>query len=485
MPLTLIVTSYQRLSPGQEAVKVIDRCDATIGRGQDNDWMLPDPEHVLSKHHCSVRYLDGGYFLTDASTNGVFVNQSKQRLGRGETIRLNDGDQLNMGDYQIQVSITPDNGGSYEETLIGRPLDIFAAPQLPLQPVQSTASPDLSLGQPFTAAANAPPTPEEPLIPEDIDLLDIEWSKPAPPPPATEPDHLSPERAFFQPPKPLPEISSQHQPEPPIPEDWIATGAVPVMPSTPQPVQEPAAPQSEAPIPAPTAWQQKPLPQVAATPPPSPAAQIPLSPDRAQAPGDNAAVEAFLAGAGLSQLPVTNLDGHELMTLVGQMFRQTVQGLMEVLMARSSIKRDIGARDVTMIGPTRNNPLKFSLSVEDAIMNLLTKRGPAYLPPLQALQEGFDDIKAHELAMMAGFQAALKHLLRRFDPTTLEDRLGQHSVLDTLLSGSRKTKYWDLFTARYAEIAEEAEEDFQELFGKEFARAYEEQARKISTQSGK
>lgn len=485
MPLTLTVTSYQRLSPGQDAVKVIDRCDATIGRGQDNDWMLPDPEHVLSKHHCSIHYHDGGYFLTDVSTNGVFVNQSKQRLGRGETIRLNGGDQLTLGEYQIQVSLTPDEGGSDEETLIGRPLDLFAAPQPSLQPVPSPASPDLSLGQPFTAAASTPSLPEEPIIPEDIDLLDIEWSPPPPPSPATVPDHTPPERDFFQPPKPRPEMSSQAQPEPLIPQEWSATGAAPVTPPTPEPVQEPAAPQTEPPVPAPTASEQEPSPPVEVAPPPSPAAHIPLSPERAPASGDNAALQSFLAGAGLAQLPVTALEAPELMTLVGQMFRLTVAGLRKVLLARSTIKRDIGARDMTLIGPTGNNPLKFSVSAEEAIKVLLTRQGSAYMSPLQALQEGFDDIEAHELAMLAGFQSALKHLLKRFDPATLEARLGQQSVLNTLLSGSRKARYWDLFTARYAEIAEEAEEDIQELFGKEFARAYEEQARKISTPSGK
>ena len=166
---------------------------------------------------------------------------------------------------------------------------------------------------------------------------------------------------------------------------------------------------------------------------------------------------------------------------LGRMFRLTVQGMMEILMARGVIKRDIGVRDFTMIRPTGNNPLKFSLSVDDAMINLLTKHGPAYLPPLQALQEGFNDIKAHELAMMAGLQAALGHLLERFDPKALETRLVHHSMLDNLLPGSRKAKYWDLFNALYADIAREAKDDFEELFGKEFARAYQQQVRKLNS----
>ena len=113
------------------------------------------------------------------------------------------------------------------------------------------------------------------------------------------------------------------------------------------------------------------------------------------------------------------------------------------------------------------------------MITLLTKRGATYMPPLRALQEGFDDIKAHELAMMAGMQAALTHLLERFNPQALENELGQRSLLENILAGSRKARYWDLFTKLYAEIAREAEEDFRDLFGKEFVRAYEDQSRKI------
>ncbi|MBK8507682.1 MAG: type VI secretion system-associated FHA domain protein TagH [Candidatus Competibacteraceae bacterium] len=100
----------------------------------------------------------------------------------------------------------------------------------------------------------------------------------------------------------------------------------------------------------------------------------------------------------------------------------------------------------------------------------------AYMPPVEAVRESFDDIKAHQLAVVAGIQAALNHLLERFDPGNLEDRLEQN-VLDNLWPANRKAKYWDLFTAEYQAIAREAEDDFNKLFGDEFARAYESRVR--------
>jgi hypothetical protein len=83
---------------------------------------------------------------------------------------------------------------------------------------------------------------------------------------------------------------------------------------------------------------------------------------------------------------------------------------------------------------------------------LLVGQKDAYMLPVQAVREGFDDIKAHQLAVVAGIQAALTRLLQRFDPDNLETRLEQ-SVLDNLWPANRKAKYWDLFTTEYQAIA--------------------------------
>ena len=53
------------------------------------------------------------------------------------------------------------------------------------------------------------------------------------------------------------------------------------------------------------------------------------------------------------------------------------------------------------------------------------------------------------------------------------------SVLDNIMPGGRKAKYWDVFKLLFDEIAGEAEDNFQELFGREFSRAYEKQLRRL------
>jgi len=146
-------------------------------------------------------------------------------------------------------------------------------------------------------------------------------------------------------------------------------------------------------------------------------------------------------------------------------------------MSRSEVKQEMRV-ERTMIRARDNNVLKFSLSAREAASALLHPDRPGYKPPLDAVQEAFNDIRLHEMAVMAGMQTALIALLKRFDPARLETRL-QRGMLDSILPAARKARFWELFCTTYKDIATEAEEDFHSVFGREFARAYDAQVRKI------
>ena len=105
MPLTLKITSAQKDVLGSDRLKVFSVHGGSIGRASDNEWVLPDPDIYLSSHHANIDYRDGAYYLTDTSTNGVFVNDADLPVGKGAPIRLYDGDRLRMGTYELAVSI--------------------------------------------------------------------------------------------------------------------------------------------------------------------------------------------------------------------------------------------------------------------------------------------------------------------------------------------------------------------------------------------
>lgn len=187
---------------------------------------------------------------------------------------------------------------------------------------------------------------------------------------------------------------------------------------------------------------------------------------------------AFLEGAGLDPQNVQQVDVNKAMHDYGMLFRTVVQGMMEVLMARTSLKSEF-RMPLTTIRPVENNPLKFSPSVDDALYNLFVAQGRGYLDPVNAIQEGFDDIKNHQMAMMAGMQAAFKELLEIFHPDKF-DSTDKGGMRASLMSVNRKSRAWDAFGEFYARTARDTDGGFQNLFGENFALAYEDQIRRLS-----
>lgn len=542
MPLILKVTSYQRLSPAQEPTKVLEGGRLSIGRGSESDWVLPDPERQISKCHCVIEQRDGRYLLTDTSTNGVFVNNSDRQLGRDNSVELHDGDRLRLSDYEISVSLSAAPAQGAAGPAARGLDDTAGAAPIPEDPfdLDGPASGALLGAGPDDQDLPDVPAPRYDLGPAQSELDEREAAAPVdqprllgvlegpaeerPPDPGAAPDHLPADRQFFQTPTPLGGPPADRGDTGPagllkpdsggvggmIPDDWdldrpSAPGPAPPPPVAPIPVAPiPAAPIPARPIPAapapgpiPDDWDldsepspadvpvpqaraetpapPSPMPEPTVAPPPPPlppqqrAAQVPASQEQA--------LQAFLQGAGLGHLQLSPAASAALMQTLGQIYRVIVQGMMEVLAARASVKNEFRVEQTT-IQPFQNNPLKFSLSVDDAMESLLTKTGRGYMPPIEAVREGFDDIKAHQIATLAGMQSALTAVIARFDPEKLEKRLESSSLLDSLLPGKRKARYWDAFEQLYRQIASEAEDDFQKLFGEAFAKAYQRETGK-------
>jgi FHA domain-containing protein/type VI secretion system protein len=203
----------------------------------------------------------------------------------------------------------------------------------------------------------------------------------------------------------------------------------------------------------------------AAAPPPIPAAA-----------GDTV-FDALLDGLGLPQLR-TAMAPDDLAREVGLMLRVAVAGTIDVLMARTLTKRE-SRIDLTMIAPRANNPLKFFPDADTALAQMLGGRLPGYLAPLDALGGAFDDLKAHELAVIVGMRAALAAVAQRFDPARIEQRMAEPGAIDRLLPASRKARLWDRLVETHADLARDADEDLQRLFGEKFSAAYEQQVERL------
>lgn len=105
MPLKLEIISEHRDIVGDDAVREFRSEGGTIGRSLNNDWILPDPDKFISGKHATIDCKGGVYYLVDISTNGVYVNDEREPIGKGNPRRLFDGDHLHLGDFEIAVSI--------------------------------------------------------------------------------------------------------------------------------------------------------------------------------------------------------------------------------------------------------------------------------------------------------------------------------------------------------------------------------------------
>jgi type VI secretion system protein len=452
MALCLTITSYHKITPGQCPEKLLENGAISVGRAADNDWVLPDPERLVSSKHCVIQFKDGRYYLTDNSTNGVELVHAGIRLRRGNSEPLMDGEVIRIGDYEIQARI--DSGLSIP--FAGQP-EAHSFEALMANQGATPNAPIAGAPAAFLQGASSHDT-----LPDLFDFLG-----PSSVPPVSQPDHVPAQQHDFRPPTPVA--------PPPAPLPAATPGAPGVIPDdwnlfdeTPAPVLQPAPVLAPAPPP--------PLPEPL-TPSEPVVRPQPVVTAAASADSD-ALLQAFLRGAGIEHLRIDAVDAAAQMEAIGRSYRLMVEGLIDVLRARSSLKGEFRMQQTT-IAPVQNNPLKFAPNADEALLLLLREGNQAFMAPDQAVRDSFDDLRAHQLAVMAGIEAALKHLLKRFEPARLEERLAPAAGLAKLFGGSRQAHCWQQFTELYSQISREAEDDFQDLFGREFSRAYEAHSQRI------
>ncbi len=202
--------------------------------------------------------------------------------------------------------------------------------------------------------------------------------------------------------------------------------------------------------------------------------QEPVAAATASNPRDAAALwRAFERGAGLGRMPDEALTP-ELMTIIGQLLRTSVDGTLQLMAARTATKQELRAQ-VTVIQPRDNNPLKFTPDGQAALDQMLRPPVRGFMPATEAMQDAMDDLLGHAVGTMAGMRAALHGVLARFTPAQLEAALTEPSVLQKLLPMNRNAKLWELYLAHHARVQAEAEDKFGNLFGVAFVKAYEEQ----------
>lgn len=408
----------------------------SVGRGPDNQWVVADPDRHLSKRHCRFVYSIGEWELHDLSTNGTFVNEASDPIGKGSTQKLRHGDRVKFGAYELEIVIDEGEEAAPGDPFAGEPLD------------SRVSMPDPFASRSDHHRGSALDAPGSPILPPDFDPL---APNPEPFSGPTEPDHAPALQSAFRPPRQVAVI----------PDDWD----IDLPAATPRP---PPAEPSPAPLPPVEAMR---------APAKSRQRKAPEPPPPAEPRDDGALAEAFLRGVGLSDARL--VDPEKTLERIGAAVRSAVTGLRQTLMARASIKDEFRIEQ-TMIRPSGNNPLKFSLDDEDALATLLGIGRRGAMSPEEAISEAFEDLRLHELATVSAMQAAVRALLEQFAPESLEQKAGSGGL--QIHPAQKKARAWDAFVNQHRSITRALSDDFDSVFAKEFARAYEEAIEKLSAE---
>ena len=440
--LLLEVISAHKSSMGENARRVIEESEAaefTIGRLETCSWVLP--QDYVSRVLAIVRCVNNMYFLERKGNTPLAINDRSRPIERNRVVRIAPGDLLLVDDIEIQTS-------EVESGYVPPSPEASRAREPDVTPIIDDAS---QLGVNRGAG----------------DILDvIGGAGPGEARSANHPrrgaaaaeEHRSAIDNVFDFGSPMPAAAGAGPAEDPSDGAWWlddnlkpqAPGSKSAKPSIPRPGERIVEPQLR-----------KPEPGL-------------RTPANASGTGD-VTLQEVLRGAGLD--PTHAFMAPEVARQLGELLRLVVAGTMEVLKARNDIRRELRIPS-TQLAPVKNNPLKFSADVDDALHRLFVQRSAAYLDTVSAFREAFDDIRHHQVALLKSVGVAFDHMLAKFDPKDLEKQLHLEPSRSGVLGlGGAKAKPWEAYAQLYAELLSDHDHTYRRLFGEVWARAYETELR--------
>ncbi|MBK3464640.1 type VI secretion system-associated FHA domain protein TagH [Pseudomonas sp. MF6776] len=185
--------------------------------------------------------------------------------------------------------------------------------------------------------------------------------------------------------------------------------------------------------------------------------------------------EHFGAALGVDVKGLSHDEREALALNAARLLRQSVGGLQQSLRTRSELKNELRLAQTTVQG-TNKNPLKFAVDPSEALEILLQPSKSGHLPAEQAISRAFRDLQAHQVALLTASRAAVRGTLEHFSPEQLTLRFERDSKPLIATSGGR----WRAF-GRYHQALRQDDDWSERLLARDFAQAYEEQIRLIST----
>lgn len=504
--LTLSITSPQKESMGSQATKNFDAKGGTIGRASRNDWVLP--EETVSSQHALISFQENDFFITDLSTNGVYINNSEVPLGTGCTVSLSNAQTLSIGLYLIAIKIEASNESqnmqpqssdgilqepspilddSFLNDTSNDPLDLLGSTSSHDPLSNNTSLPKNLFDEPQTAPytqdqqtfENSPsssvadafiPPSTHTAPPESSSAIPDNWDETCFSPPVQPTKQAESEGNSYnltKEPSPTEAPSLAVDASSLLKEDSdIASQQTLITPAiSKNALDKLIVNKPEQSLIIDELDEQKPSSQFKE----EISTQTESSADNIYETGQLTLAKAAFKKNGLdaSLLNDPNIIDQSLALLPF-----VLEGILATLRSRSEIKNELRASQ-TIIQKTENNPLKFSINLQDAFQNLLVNQRPGFLSPEDAIKQSFQDLTQHEAALIMGIQTGLNAMLKKISPEAIETKIESLETKKNIFGKISSAKKWDYYKETYQHITENSSNSFIDMFGDDFVKGYE------------
>jgi len=408
MALRLRVVSDHRRLLGERASFVFGVAGGSIGRSADNDWVLPDPQRYVSSRHARVHFRQGEFYIEDLSTNGTFVNDEAQPIGKHAQYRLRPGDVLRLGEYQIVVTIEADDVPVVDEPP-AVPTSIHV-----LKGIGRAAQTDIGAQLDLGAL----------LITEE----------------PAESGVFGPVDAFGQAVAAAPGAASAPQLE-----------TAPVVHAAPELEDESVARRLERLAKAIAKRERN-------------AASAPAVYDVKNG------LEAFCRGAGIDSERLPADAQARLLHLAGQLLREALVGLKDLDRTHSELRNRF--RIELPVDPDDPRPSLARSTIDDLLTELFSQHESRRLDAVQWLRETLGAAKLHVDASAHAMRAAFVEFIDRLDPAELETRFERTAKRGRRSETEVRAANWELYRDFYRNLSEMPADHLPHTFVEAFANAY-------------
>jgi type VI secretion system protein ImpI len=431
--LKLIINNPTVLGGGATIEHCFTAGGGSIGTAVNDTWQLSSYRTGAVAGHAEVRFVDGGFCLIDRSGR-TFINSASQPVGRGRRARLNHGDTVGIGRYQIRVELDVEGSSQVLEDLT--PEDDRLINGTPAELIKSTNCEQAPNGK----------EPLEGLVPAggitaNNDPLS-QWQQGNVAVDKTEAELLASESAWFA-------------AETCVSDEYRENRDVAVR------------------LPVRKTEQNSERDRMSDTH---------TIADHRQ---DMDQSRKHISGAPLIRGMETGLnfaDSENMQFFLeeaGQTLKATIEGLLALHQGEDSRHQALRTR----LQPIEDNPLRLGDDYEATVQTLFaSQRSPVHLSAPAAVRESLESLNHHQLATREAISEALDAILHAFSPEALLRRF--HGYRRGLRTNEDEGRWaWDMYQHYYRELKSSRQKGFERLFQEVFDQAYDQHLRQLQREN--